>query len=174
MRIFVSGRSDVGVVDCLALRKVRRHLGIGYAVHVLSCSWARIHKVNQRVVATVVDIGCARIKPLKACERQVGLVCPPGISLLQKFTNDIVRSMAARNRVVVWLNHGSSDKPHQCGKRTMLIGIELGGESILMDKLIVVRHLRVANDFLVTVILFGDHPDVRGSGNVLCAAYTGK
>jgi hypothetical protein len=32
--------------------------------------------------------------------------------------------------------------------------------------------LRVADDVFVTVIFFGDHPDVRGSRNVLCDAVT--
>jgi GTPase involved in cell partitioning and DNA repair len=49
----------------------------------------------------------------------------------------------------------------------MLIGIELAGKSIFLNQLIVVGHLRIADYLFITVVLFGEHPDMRGTGNVL-------
>ena len=49
----------------------------------------------------------------------------------------------------------------------MLIGIELRGDSILIQQLVVVRHLRIADHIFIAVIFFGDYPHVGGSGNIL-------
>ena len=49
----------------------------------------------------------------------------------------------------------------------MLIGIELRGQSVLMDQVIVIGHLRVADYRFVTMILFGDDPNVGRTGHVL-------
>jgi hypothetical protein len=56
----------------------------------------------------------------------------------------------------------------------MLIGIELRGQSISVNELIVVGHLRTFDDVFIAVILFGDHPHVRRSGNILRAGDAGE
>jgi hypothetical protein len=53
----------------------------------------------------------------------------------------------------------------------MLVRVELRSDSISLDELVIVRHLGVTHDVFITMVFFGDHPDVRGSGNVLGAGW---
>jgi hypothetical protein len=66
VRIVEAGGGDVGVVGGVALGLVRGHLSVGHAVGVLAGSGAYIGEVDERIVATVVDVGCARVESLKA------------------------------------------------------------------------------------------------------------
>jgi hypothetical protein len=52
----------------------------------------------------------------------------------------------------------------------MLIGVELCGQAVLLNQLVVVRHGCVADDGLIAMVFLCDDPYVRGSRHALRAS----
>ena len=67
MRVVIGIGRDVGVVHRAAGREIGGHLGEGNAVGVLACAGAHIGKVDERIMAAVVEIAGAAVKSLETC-----------------------------------------------------------------------------------------------------------
>jgi hypothetical protein len=56
----------------------------------------------------------------------------------------------------------------------MLIGVVLCRQTVLVDELVVVGHLGVADYILKAVIFLGNHPDMFGWGDTLRGSHAAE
>ena len=124
-------------------------------------------------MAAIVEIIRA-VESLEAGIGEVLLIGLPRVIFLQDRADDIVLGVLAGDGIIVRFDSRTCDLPHQCGKGTMLIGVELSGQSVLGNELVVVRHLRVTDHVFNTVVLFVDHPHVRRFGDCLSGGGCGE
>src|SRR6266404_3613531 len=156
-----------GVVWGGVVSDIFRELRERDAVQLLTGS-ADVDEIYKGVVAAKI---ASPTESRKAGVGQVFLVTLPRHAMQQQMADDVINVVAGGGVVPKSHTLASADA-HHVGKRVVNVGIVLRRDGILFGERVEIRHIGVADNLFIAVILLGDDPNVVRLRN--CARRSGQ